>query len=132
MWRGGLALLLACAWVWQGHRSLGVVELYFTTPEARPGAAPRVERYPAGVADVCVYLIYAGARPGIDRYAYQFSQGTSVLLRDAPHTVPVAHGAALRCFKTGGALAPGHYTADLFIDDRPSARLPLVIAARRS
>ena len=98
---------------------------------AQPGAAPRVGQYPAGVPAVCVYLVYAGARPAVDRYAYRFLQGTSVLLRAAPHTVPVTHGAALSCFDTGGALAPGRYTTDLLVDGRLAARLPLVIAPRR-
>ncbi len=130
VWRIAFALLLVTGWAWQARRRLGVVDLYPTTPTARPGAAPRVPAYPAGAPAVCVYLVYTAARPGVDHYAYRFVQGDTTLLRDAAHVVPVSHGAALDCYDTGGALPAGRYAVDLLVDGAPTRRVPFIVLAR--
>jgi hypothetical protein len=126
--RIALALLLTAGWVWQERQRLGVVELYVTTSQARPGLAPRVHSYPAGAPWVCLYLVYAGARPGADHYTYRFVQGRDVIFRDVERTVPAPHGAALDCFPTGGSLAPGQYAAEILVDGHEARRIPLVVA----
>ena len=130
IWRALLALLLLSGWIWQGRQHLSVVEVYFTAPHATAALAPRVRQYPAGTPWICLYFVYAQARPGVDRYTYRFAQGTSVFFQDTPHRVSVTHGVALDCFATGGALPPGHYVADLLVDGALARRLPLVVAAK--
>jgi hypothetical protein len=111
-----LVLLLGLGWLWQEHRRLRIVDVYLTTSAAQPGAAPPTAVYPAGVRSICVYLVYADSRPGIDTYSYRFSSGGSVFFRDLAHRTDVAHGVALDCFDTGGALPPGRYEVTVLLD----------------
>ncbi len=59
VWRVAFALLLVTGWAWQARRRLGVVDLYPTTPTARPGAAPRVR--PAALRSAAAESLYATA-----------------------------------------------------------------------
>jgi hypothetical protein len=111
-----LVLLLGLGWLWQEHRRIRIVEVHLTTAAAQLGAAPFTAVYPAGARSVCGYLIYADSRPGIDTYSYRFSRGSLVFFRDVAHRTDVAHGVALDCFDTGGALPPGSYDATLLLN----------------
>ncbi|MGH2411699.1 MAG: hypothetical protein ACRDGS_15220, partial [Chloroflexota bacterium] len=109
-------LLLGLGWLWQEHQRLGIVEVYLTTPAAQRGAATPTTVYPAGVRSICAYLVYADSRPGVDTYSYRFSSGGTVFFRDIVHRTAVAHGVALDCFDTGGALPPGRYAVTVLLD----------------
>ena len=122
LWRTGtierllLVLLLGLGWLWQERRQVRIVDVYLTTTAAQLGAATPTTVYPAHVRSICAYLVYADSRPGVDTYSYRFSSGGSVFFRDIAHRTPVAHGAALDCFDTGGALPPGRYAVTVMLD----------------
>jgi hypothetical protein len=125
--RALLVLALIAGWRGQTHQQLSVVDVYLTDAQASPHLAPRVRHYPAGVPWVCVYLIYGQGRPGVDRYSYHFAHETSVFFEDVEHRVTTAHGVALDCFPTGGALAPGPYVAQVLINGRIVRQLPFTV-----
>jgi hypothetical protein len=122
-----LVLLLGLGWLWQEHRQLRIVDLYLTTSTAQLGAAPPVAIYPAGVRSVCVYLVYADSRPGVDSYSYRFSAGTNIFFRDIAHHPGVANGAALDCFDTGGDLPPGRYDLTMLLDGDAASTLHFTV-----
>jgi len=110
-----LVLLLGLGWLWQERRQLRIVDVYLTTTAAQLGAAPLTTVYPARVRSICAYLVYADSRPGVDTYSYRFASGGIIFFRDLAHRTPVAHGAALDCFDTGGALPPGRYAVTVLL-----------------
>jgi hypothetical protein len=129
--RAGLVLLLGLGWAWQEHRHLQVVEVYFTTPAAKPGLAVAQSSYAQGTPSVCLYLVYADAQAGKDTYSYTFAHATHTFFRDVAHAVATTHGAALDCFDTGGELAPGSYTATVVLDGRDERTLPFSVGLPR-
>ncbi|MGH2347199.1 MAG: hypothetical protein ACRDG4_18380 [Chloroflexota bacterium] len=126
--RAFLVLLLGLGWLWQGHRQLRIVDVYLTTASAQLGAAAPTRVYPARVRSICAYLVYADSRPGVDTYSYRFA-GASVFFRDIAHRTDVAHGVALDCFDTGGALPPGRYEVTVLLDGNVARTLRFTVSS---
>jgi hypothetical protein len=125
-----LVFLLGLGWFWQEHQHARVVSVYLTTATTRPGADMPTMSYPAGVRSVCVYLVYADSRPGTDTYSYRFSRGSLVFFRDVVHRTDVAHGVALDCFDTGGALLPGSYDVTLLLDGNAARTMHFTVGSQ--